>query len=197
MTGFDPASRVEQIHGAESMGLGTSTFLEGAPASRAAIQRRQSETEFQGLGNGLQRKKSLAQKIRGINNRGTSDRVTSSDRVVNSIPKPGSPARSSGSRKHKDKNPFFQDYDDAYERKGEEIQQVAEGIKTDRIPATRPRSTGSTKVAQEPEGTTPNEPVGSVGGDEEMKTAGGGGFISRVKSLRRPKVDRKTTTPTD
>ena len=44
--GFNPLDRVEPVHGEESVGLGTSTFLEGAPASRAAIQRRATEDEF-------------------------------------------------------------------------------------------------------------------------------------------------------
>jgi hypothetical protein len=205
VTGFNPLSRVEQIHGAESMGLGTSTFLEGAPASRAAIQRRQSENEVQGLANagGLQRKKSLAQRIRGINNRSTSGRVTSPDElVVKTISTPGSPPRPSGPRKPNDKNPFLQDYDDAYEKKGEKIQQVAESVNTDKSPGTRPASTGSAKLVSELERTTSNERGEGVGGDEEMKTtagagAGGGSFIKRVKSLRRPKVDQKTVTPTD
>jgi len=35
--------KVELVHGEESMGLGTSTFLEGAPASRTAIQKREVE----------------------------------------------------------------------------------------------------------------------------------------------------------
>ncbi|KAK5088756.1 hypothetical protein LTR05_002977 [Lithohypha guttulata] len=65
--GYNPNAR-EVIHGNESVGLGTSTFLEGAPASRAAIQRRESEYETQQVEErpGLGRKKSLAQKIRGV-----------------------------------------------------------------------------------------------------------------------------------
>ncbi|KAF2403680.1 Pal1-domain-containing protein [Trichodelitschia bisporula] len=64
---FDPLARVEPVHGEASIGLGTSTFLEGTPASRSALQRRQSESE-QGAA-GLARKKSLAQRIRGISKR--------------------------------------------------------------------------------------------------------------------------------
>lgn len=63
---FNPTARVDPVHGDESLGLGTSTFLEGAPASRTAIQRRESEGEQNNAG-GLSRKKSLVQKIRGIN----------------------------------------------------------------------------------------------------------------------------------
>jgi hypothetical protein len=59
------ATTLEPIHGEESLGLGTSTFLEGTPASRTAMQRRESESGPSGTA--LGRKKSLAQKIRGIN----------------------------------------------------------------------------------------------------------------------------------
>lgn len=74
----DPKRHTEQVHGEESLGLGTSTFLEGTPApsaQRGAVPRRPSElakrspSELEysaSAGLGLQRKKSLAQKIRGI-----------------------------------------------------------------------------------------------------------------------------------
>jgi hypothetical protein len=59
MLTFDPLAREDPVHGEESHGLGTSTFLEGAPASRKAIERRESETQADVLpgGNtgGLQR----------------------------------------------------------------------------------------------------------------------------------------------
>src|ERR1700743_208495 len=57
----NPVQRVEPVHGEETMGLGTSTFLEGAPASRQAIQRTKSDQP-----EGLMRKKSLAMRIRGM-----------------------------------------------------------------------------------------------------------------------------------
>lgn len=67
---FDPKA-LQTVHGQESMGLGTSTFLDGAPASFKAQQaasderpRSSSDAGFQG--GGLQRKKSLVQKIRSI-----------------------------------------------------------------------------------------------------------------------------------
>lgn len=75
-----PTDRIEQVHGDESYGLGTSTFLEGAPASKSALQRRESEDQgmmqtmgtIQEGGNGgmggagLARKKSLVQRFRGM-----------------------------------------------------------------------------------------------------------------------------------
>jgi len=67
---FDPYARAEPVHGEESIGLGTSTFLEGAPASRKAIERRESEVEAQQkaeiAAGGLGRKKSIAQRLRGM-----------------------------------------------------------------------------------------------------------------------------------
>ncbi|KAK5990994.1 Protein PAL1 [Cladobotryum mycophilum] len=64
---FDAASRGNMVHGDESYGLGTSTFLEGTPAARSTIIRRQAEQQQEIADGGLQRKKSLAQRIRHIN----------------------------------------------------------------------------------------------------------------------------------
>ncbi|KAL7795915.1 Pal1 cell morphology domain-containing protein [Trichoderma ceciliae] len=61
---FDAQARASLVHGDESHGLGTSTFLEGTPAARSAIVRRQVEQAQEGSEGGLQRKKSLAQRIR-------------------------------------------------------------------------------------------------------------------------------------
>ncbi|KAF3910061.1 hypothetical protein ABW21_db0209126 [Orbilia brochopaga] len=70
---FDPINR-PMIHGDESLGLGTSTFLEGTPATKKAIEKAQAEEDvlrpttsagYKDI-SGLQRKKSLAQKFRGI-----------------------------------------------------------------------------------------------------------------------------------
>ena len=82
---FNPVVRVDPVHGDESLGLGTSTFLEGAPASRIAMKRRESESDnAQGAG-GLGRKKSLAQKIRGMNS------VRQPNRNAARLPGPASP----------------------------------------------------------------------------------------------------------
>jgi len=63
---INPINRVEPIHGEETMGLGTSTFLEGAPASRRAIQRTQSEQNQAATDGSLSRKKSIAMRLRGM-----------------------------------------------------------------------------------------------------------------------------------
>ncbi|KAK2743674.1 hypothetical protein FQN57_004783 [Myotisia sp. PD_48] len=184
-SGFDPSSRIEPIHGAESLGLGTSTFLEGTPASRAAIQRRQSETEAHGFtgGGGLQRGKSLAQKIRGINNRNYAARVTSPEPLLGSK-RPGS----SPGKKPNDNNPFFQqNYDDAYDQKGAKIQQASESLGAG---SGRPRSVSSPKVAFGHEAK--NSIEGNSSANEGIKSPNtGGGFMNRVKSLRRPRPEKK------
>ncbi|KOS22551.1 Uncharacterized protein ESCO_002377 [Escovopsis weberi] len=64
---FDPVARGNIVHGDETYGLGTSTFLEGTPAARSAIVRREAEHQQEMAEGGLQRKKSLAQRIRQIN----------------------------------------------------------------------------------------------------------------------------------
>ncbi|KAG5367967.1 Protein PAL1 [Yarrowia sp. C11] len=59
-TRFDPTNKADQVHGAASQGLGTSTFLDGAPASQADIE----ASYHQDKNSGLARKKSLVQRVR-------------------------------------------------------------------------------------------------------------------------------------
>ncbi|CRG85874.1 Protein PAL1 [Talaromyces islandicus] len=171
---FDSSARIDPVHGAESMGLGTSTFLEGTPASRSAIQRRQSETDnLPSQNGGLQRKKSLAQKIRGGINRPSTGRMVS--------PEPQrspSSADATTSNRANERNPFFQDYDDAYESKGAKIEET--------YLSTRVRASSSPKRSVALQRETTN---GSTGGDE-LKPSGGG-FMNRMKSLRRPRPERR------
>jgi len=177
-------TRVEPIHGEETLGLGTSTFLEGAPASRTAMQRRESEQASPTEG-GLGRKKSLAQKIRGINtNRrefGPSGRITSPEGVYNST----SPeARTPGGSKIGEANPFFNEFTKDDDSKKESITIVApEKTGRARAPSSPRRGLGERlerRVTSD----------GSGGADVPAKT--GGGFLSRVKSLkggpRKPKA---------
>ncbi|EEA27525.1 conserved hypothetical protein [Talaromyces marneffei ATCC 18224] len=170
---FDSA-RAEIIHGNESMGLGTSTFLEGTPASRAAIQRRQSESDQQPPAGGLQRTKSLAQKFKGINRTGTV-RVTSPDATQKSPASAGPPSSSSRAQ---ESNPFFQDYDEAYDAKGSRIDEARIG--------GRNRASSSPRRATALERKTTN---GSIGAEENRQN--GGGFMNRMKSLRRPRPERR------
>lgn len=181
---FDPTKRIEPVHGWESAGLGTSTFLEGAPASREAM-RRESETEAQIVksGGGIQRKKSLAQRIRGgVNSRTPSNRVISPERLDTARATSSHGSMSRGN----DKNPSPQDYDDAWDRKGSKIQ-VAE--ETRDIPDVgRARSASSPKQSTGLDRKFTNERSNS-GLDEGRNT--GGGFINRMKSLRKPKPERR------
>ena len=199
---FNPTARVEPVHGEESMGLGTSTFLEGAPAARAAIKRRESETDqIPGMGNtgGLGRKRSLAQKIRGIGNAnrtagpGPSGRITSPEGTYERRISPTSP----GDRtlKMKETNPFFNDYDDAYERKGARIQ-IAEGRnRTGSIGGgedqinVRARAMSSPKRAVTG-GILERRQTSDVPIDGPGDSSGGGGFLNRVKSLKGGKRTR-------
>lgn len=66
---FDPIAKAQPVHGDTTMGLGSSTFLDGAPASRAAIKESTSPDAYGsssgGGAQGLGRKKSLVQRLRG------------------------------------------------------------------------------------------------------------------------------------
>ena len=179
---FDPRSMVDPIHGSESQGLGTSTFLDGAPASRSAMARRQSENE-QGLapGGGLQRKKSLAQRLRGKS--GTGRMMSPTDQSFpNGSPAPMGSSHSASSRQN-EPNPYFQDYDEEYDKKAARIQEARlEG-------GGRLRSSSSPKQATGLERKSTNDRVS----DENKLNAGGGGFLNRMKSLRKPRVERRTS----
>ena len=188
-------TRVEPIHGEETLGLGTSTFLEGAPASRTAMQRRESEQTSPTDGGGLSRKKSLAQKIRGINNRrdyGPSGRVTSPEGVYNAT-SPDAPVLTPGGSKITETNPFFNEFSKGDDSKKESITIV------------EPQITGRARAPSSPRrpfGERLERRVtsdGSSGGDQPPKA--GGGFLSRVKSLkagpRKPRFEKPTPQPTE
>ena len=187
MLTFDPTAREDPVHGEESYGLGTSTFLEGAPASRKAIERRESETQADVIqGGGLQRKKSLAQRIRGMSRndrpqgRGAYDNGPVSPdapgmpgRLVQSA---GGPSRARGNREN-ESNPFDTMYDDAFDRKGAAIRAVeqdrdAEYVFAKPMPNSPQRNGLERRVTAD-----------SAGDDERPKTSGGG-FLNRVKSLK-------------
>ena len=187
-TSFNPTALVDPVYGDETVGLGATTFLEGAPASRAAIERRESETDVN-AGGGLSRTRSLAQKIRGINRGpGNLGRVASPD--VYDRHRPTSPASpneqttlsAGGMRNIHETNPFFNDHDEAYEKKGAKIQ-IAEDKNRIDSSVGRERAMSSPKRAPLPgalERRVTNDGTGMA--DSEGKT--GGGFLSRVKSLR-------------
>ncbi|KAJ5111554.1 hypothetical protein N7532_002089 [Penicillium argentinense] len=180
---FDPRSLVDPIHGSESAGLGTSTFLDGAPASRSAMARRRSENE-QGLGSGggLQRKKSLAQRLRGKS--GTGRMMSPTEQTFPAAaPAPMGSSHSASSRGN-ETNPFFQDYNEEYDKKATRIQETRlEGG------AGRMRSSSSPKQPTGLERKSTNDRAS----DENKLNAGGGGFLNRMKSLRKPRPERRTS----
>lgn len=198
-TSFNPGAKTDIVHGQETLGLGTSTFLEGAPAPRSAIQRRQSESENPGAGSGLERKRSLAQKIRGISNArnlaGTKG-VNSPEPVYEVMRGPGDAQSAGGIRKLRETNPFFNDYDDAYEKKGARIQIAEEQNRAAASAATNAKGrarapsspargyTGAAPLERRMTSDTPGVRTLDTG---ETKT---GGFLSRVRSLRGGKKSR-------
>jgi len=169
-TSFNPTAAIDMVHGNETIGLGTSTFLEGAPAARSAIERRDSEGDTGGLG----RKKSLAQKIRGISNSRTigargGPGVYSAEPRGERTTSPNQVQSSGGLPKIAETNPFFSDYDDAPENKGIPVK------------ITEDRNGGYAKGEKRGLERTATYDGISGSGQDEGKS---GGFLSRVKSLR-------------
>lgn len=202
---FNPTDKVEPVHGDLSLGLGTSTFLEGAPAPRSVMQRRESESDNAG---GLGRKKSLVQKIRSINrsDRAVAPGPRSPEAHDHVPPSPGSPPRqlvsAGGMPRIREKtypptNPFFTNYDDAYEKKGAKIQIAEEQNRDDAGGSGRERAPSSPKRWPMPgqlERRVTHDGSPAVEEGKSSGGGGGGGFLSRVKSLkggpRRGRPDR-------
>lgn len=184
---FDPTSRGMILHGDETLGLGTSTFLEGTPAARTAIQRR--EDERSSGADGLQRKKSLAQRIRNIN-RGPRDfqapgRSTNPDGGYSSRRSPsdatGQTSRSmqtpgSGS----ERNPFFQEFDTG-KNGGEDLISLRK-IDSNGDPQSPPTSPRRGSGLERRATTDAAVSRGSV--DEGQQKQQGTGLLARVKSLK-------------
>lgn len=165
--GYNPTAR-EVLHGDESVGLGTSTFLEGAPASRAAIQRRESEYESQQpeeRQNGLSRKKSLAQKIRGV--RPSRDRFASAD-GRNGLASPPLMTGQSDSAA----NPFFRDFNGEVKKENAQIT-FDEQAKPSRgrAPSSPKRNELERRYTTESVGEEGSKPTGLLG---RMKSLKGG-----------------------
>lgn len=172
---FDPASRGQQIHGDESYGLGTSTFLEGTPAARTAIARRQAEQAQEATEVGLQRKKSLAQRIRHMN-RGPRD-INSSGRVTSpeGIYSRTSPdTMRAGTSAPTEANPFFAEFgkgEDKITVKGRDKPPTTSPPSIPRrdsdAPLERRATTDATTSTEEPQ----SKPSGLLG---RMKSLKGG-----------------------
>lgn len=186
---FGPKERSDIVHGDESYGLGTSTFLEGAPASRTAVQQAQTENQRAAVEGGLGRKKSIAQRFRGLNQPrrdygADRPRITSPEARYGNGQSPQGPLTTGGSltsSKTNERNPFFDNYDEAYEKKGAAINVAQqEGVTSPMSPGGRNPLT-RTLTAE------------GAGSPVDSKSQGGGGFLNRVKSLkggRRPRPER-------
>lgn len=189
-TSFNPTSR-DIVHGSETAGLGTSTFLDGAPASRRAIEEGEKEAAEQQQQQALSRKKSIAQRFRKdrsntLENKISGRRIQSPDGLVT----PTTPLESA--RSESGANPFFQNYDQEYERKGAQIAFAEAEQKT--RPAGSPRR-------ELPAPLERSRTADSAGPADEPKSAGdvksGGGFLNRMKSLkgpRKPRPERRDTS---
>lgn len=206
---FDPYARTEPVHGEETFGLGTSTFLEGAPASRKAIERRESELEAQQraelAAGGIGRKKSIAQRLRGmstgrprppygeglIRSPDRYNSATSPDEAappkIKSLPaqtqSAGGPAKVPVTLTD-EPNPFDSLYDEEYEKKGAQIK-FAEEEKDATTGRARALSSPKKSPGSPPErrATTENNVEGTDSG-VEVKPSVGAGFLNRVKSLK-------------
>lgn len=175
---WDAKNRGELQHGDESMGLGTSTFLEGAPAARSAIERRQAESAEQIMEQGLQRKKSLAQRFKSIN-RGPGGagrgRGGHAPRVYSPRTYEMPSGGSTGDRERS--NSYFDEFD----KTGEETITVRG---TD--PRASPTSPEELPTLERRSTTDGNAPASPSEGSRQP----GGGFMTRMKSLKGGKRQR-------
>jgi hypothetical protein len=196
---FDPTSRGSIVYGDETLGLGASTFLEGTPAARTAIQKSEAETAQETVESAMQRKKSLAQRIRNIN-RGPRDypsgRMTNPEGVYAARKSPLDDSMP-GSAQPNERNPFFNEYDS----KAEETISVRRVASPTQMGTKSPTSPKRDALALERRATadsamSPDESSGKAGGSS------GGGLLARVKSLNKSRrappprpVDARPTTP--
>ncbi|KAI0850843.1 Pal1-domain-containing protein [Daldinia vernicosa] len=169
---FDPKQANEFVVGEETLGLGSSTFLEGTPAARAAIQRNQAETAQEVLEQGLGRKKSVVQRFRSIKRAPREPREFNPD-GDRYTPRTGDIPTSSSTG---ERNPFFAEFD---------------GKAEERISVKRKDSDSTSPV-------TP--PVPSLERRGTTDGTDGNGFMSRVKSLKggrrpRPEVPNRDVPP--
>lgn len=187
---FDPRSRAA-MHGEESLGLGTSTFLEGTPAARTAIQKHYQEQAQQAATDGIQRKKSLAHRIRNMNKQPrefqSSGRMTNPDASYGhgSRTSPDYPSASSAG----ERNPFFNEY-------GKEPESLTvRRNNTDTMSPTSPPPPVPRR-GSEHNGGAPLERRATndaLSPTEESGRQTGGGFLSRVKSLKGGRRNRQAS----
>jgi len=174
---FDPRSRGSIVYGEESLGLGASTFLEGTPAARAAIQRTQAEQAQQTAAEGLGRSKSIAQRIRGIKREpreyGPSGRITNPEGAYTSRRSPDGNGPATSVSYTGERNPFFSEYG----KEPETISVRQNGAKSPGTPPPVPRR-GSANGLERRATADVTSPT------EEGSSKSSGGFLARVKSLK-------------
>lgn len=173
LTMFDPHMRAAVVHGDETQGLGTSTFLEGTPAAKAAVEKAEQENAAtMAQDGGLSRKKSLAQRIRGINRpqRGgfaPSGRMTNPDAMYRDRERGSSGSMTSP---RGESNPFFAEFEES--KGGEEQISV------------RKMSSGGAASPPLPGSLERRATTDALGGFEQPKPKTGGGLLGRMKSLK-------------
>lgn len=181
---FDPVSRGEVIHGDESEGLGTSTFLEGTPAARAAIARHHKEQSQEFAQSDLRRKKSLAQRIRHIN-KGPRDynggSRTNPDMAFGRQRSPQSAGAGN------ETNPFFSEYS-----KGEESITVRSRDADTYGQTSPPLEYGRGSGAPLERRSTTD----AIGSEEPPKPSGILGRMKSLKGGRKPRNIDPTNPPT-
>jgi len=173
-TEFSAKSR-DLVHGEQSHGLGTSTFLEGAPASRKAIEQETENQQRLLAEGGIGRKKSIAQRFRGISQPrryGDGPRITSPEARYGASTSPNGPysAGAPTQTKANERNPFFDEYDKAYDAKAANIK--ASETNGTQTPSSPGRNALHRAVTTDSVGSPTNE------------TKPSGGFLNRVKSLK-------------
>ncbi|KAH3909184.1 hypothetical protein HBI56_237880 [Parastagonospora nodorum] len=175
---FSVKGRSDIIHGEPTHGLGTSTFLEGAPASRKAVQE-DMEAQRQAEASGLGRKKSIAQRFRGISQPRRAyageGRITSPEARFGTATSPNGPysAGALSQSKATEANPFFDEYNQAYDSKGASIKATEGNGQSPPGRNALQRSVTADSVG------SPTNPANST---NESKPSNG--FLNRVKSLK-------------
>ncbi|WYZ39428.1 hypothetical protein EsH8_III_001342 [Colletotrichum jinshuiense] len=176
---FDPRSRGSIVYGEESMGLGASTFLEGTPAARAAIQRNQAEQAQQSSTDGVRRNKSIAQRIRGMKREpreyGPSGRITNPEGAYTSRRSPDGSGPSTSISYTGERNPFFSEY--GKESETISVRRTDAAARSPGSPPPVPRR-GSGNALERRATTDVMSPI------EDGPSKPSGGFLARVKSLK-------------
>ncbi|KAI3544294.1 mucin-1 [Colletotrichum filicis] len=176
---FDPRARGSIVYGEESMGLGASTFLEGTPAARAAIQKTQAEQAQQSTSEGLGRSKSIAQRIRGMKREpreyGPSGRITNPEGAYTSRRSPDTNGPASSISYTGERNPFFSEY--GKEPETILVKRADNGTRSPGVPPPVPRR-GSAN------GLERRATADMMSPTEDGPSKPSGGFMARVKSLK-------------